>query len=100
MQTLKTGTSSEQARVLSREEVLKALEALIHRMDTIEAQCKDGFPLYSPGTAGQWVVSPGGSWVGGFWSGWWWLRARITGSISDKRKASDICGRLSSKIAD
>ena len=85
--------------MLSREEVLKALEALVHRMDIIEAQCKDGFPLYSSGPADQWVVSPGGSWVGGFWSGWWWLRARITGSISDKRKASDICGRLSSKIA-
>ena len=98
MQILRTGNSDEQARVLSREEVLKALEALIHRMDAIEAQCKDGFPLYSPGAAGRWVVSPGGSWVGGFWSGWWWLRARVTGSISDKRKASEICGRLSSKI--
>jgi unsaturated chondroitin disaccharide hydrolase len=98
MQTLRTGTGSEQAPVLSREEVLKALEALVHRMDTIEAQCKDGFPLYSPGPADQWVVSPGGSWIGGFWSGLWWLRARITGSISDKRKAIDICGRLSSKI--
>ncbi|PTR17575.1 unsaturated chondroitin disaccharide hydrolase [Nitrosospira sp. Nsp2] len=99
MHLMKEGSSNEQAQMLSREEVLKALESLIRRMDTIDAQCKDGFPLYSPGSTDQWTVSPGGSWVGGFWSGWWWLRARVTGSISDKCKAAEICARLSSKIA-
>lgn len=99
MDITRTGTSSEQAQPLSREQVLRALDSLIHRMDTIEAQCKDCFPLYSPSSTSQWSISPGGSWVGGFWSGWWWLRARITGSISDERKASEICQRLSSKVA-
>ncbi len=36
--------------------------------------------------------------LGGFWSAWWWLRSRITGSALDQRKASDICRRLSQKM--
>lgn len=86
-------------QLLSQEEMTNALALMIHRMEAIDSRCADGFPLYSPGTADQWVISPGGSWVGGFWSGWWWLRSRITGSALDLRKASDICQRLSSKIS-
>ncbi|MBN9126214.1 MAG: glucuronyl hydrolase, partial [Nitrosospira sp.] len=84
--------------LLSRKEMVHALELMIRRMDAIDSCCADGFPLYSPGSAGQWVTSAGGSWVGGFWGGWWWLRSRITGAVPDRRKASDICRRLSSKI--
>jgi len=86
-------------QLLSREEMMNALGLLVHRMDAIDANCANGFPLYSPGTTDQWIASPGGSWVGGFWSAWWWLRARLTGSASDQRKASGICQRLSQKIS-
>jgi unsaturated chondroitin disaccharide hydrolase len=86
-------------QLLSREEMMNALGLLVHRMDAIDANCANGFPLYSPGTTEQWIASPGGSWVGGFWSAWWWLRARLTGSASDQRKASGICQRLSQKIS-
>lgn len=37
--------------------------------------------------------------MGGFWSAWWWLRARLTGSASDRCKASGICQSLSQKIS-
>lgn len=86
-------------RLLTREEILIAIELMIARMDAIDANCADGFPLYSPGRDDQWIISPGGSWAGGFWSGWWWLRARVTESTSDQRKASQICQRLTEKIS-
>ncbi len=100
MHTLKTkicNTEDTEER-LSREQMMNALELLVHRMDTIDTNCANGFPLYSPGTTDHWMISPGGSWVGGFWSGWWWLRARLTKSASDQRKASGICLRLSPKL--
>lgn len=84
--------------LLSHEEMRHALELMIHRMDAIDANCANGFPLYSPGSTDQWLVSPGGSWVGGFWAGCWWLRAKVTESKSDRRKASAICQRLDNKI--
>ena len=85
--------------LLSRKEMAHALELMFGRMDAIDSRCADGFPLYSREAANQWVISPGGSWVGGFWGGCWWLRSRITACASDLRKASDICQRLSQKIS-
>ncbi len=98
MYTLKTKTCNTEERLLSHEQMMNALELLVHRMDAINANCANGFPLYSPGTTDHWMISPGGSWVGGFWSGWWWLRARLTNSASDQRKASGICLRFSPKL--
>ncbi|HVW64059.1 MAG TPA: glucuronyl hydrolase [Nitrosospira sp.] len=98
MQSLEGKAGSVDMPLLSCEELMRALELMIRRMDIIDSGCAGGFPLYSPGNAGQWVTSAGGSWVGGFWGGWWWLRSRITGAAPDRRRASDICGRLSSKI--
>lgn len=83
---------------LTRKEILTAIGLLITRMDAIKNQCGDNFPLYSPGTEDRWTVSPGGSWVGGFWAGWWWLRAHVAGSMSGQQKASQICQLLSQKI--
>ncbi|SEM69573.1 glucuronyl hydrolase [Nitrosomonas marina] len=83
---------------LSHEEITLAIELLINRMNRIESMCGNQFPLYSSGADGHWVTSRGGSWTGGFWGGWWWLRARITQSKSDQIKAIAICRRLSSKI--
>lgn len=85
--------------LLSREEIMHALELMVHRMEVIDSGCANAFPLYSLGTTDRWVVSSGGSWVGGFWSGCWWLRSRITGSTSDQCKASEICQRLSGKTS-
>lgn len=98
MHILEEKAGSADTPLLSRKEMVHALELMIRRMDAIDSCCADGFPLYSPGSAGQWATSMGGSWVGGFWGGWWWLRSRITGAVPDRRKASDICRRLSSKI--
>ncbi|SOD41131.1 glucuronyl hydrolase [Nitrosovibrio sp. Nv4] len=85
--------------LLTHGEMMSAIDLMIHRMDAIDSSCTDAFPLYSPGTTDRWVTSSGGSWVGGFWSGCWWLRSRITGSASDQCKASDICQRLSQKVS-
>jgi unsaturated chondroitin disaccharide hydrolase len=97
MHILEKKACRPQTTLSSREEMMHALELMLRRMDAIDARCTDGFPLYSPGEAGQWVTSPGGSWVGGFWGGWWWLRSRLTGSAADMRKAAEISRRLSSK---
>lgn len=94
----KTPGNTADEKLLSREEMLRALELMIHRMDAIDANCANGFPLYSPGSTDQWLVSPGGSWVGGFWAGGWWLRAKVAESRSDQHKASAICQRLDNKI--
>ncbi len=95
----KTPCNTADEKLLSHEEILHALELMIYRMDAIAADCTNGFPLYSPGSTDQWLVSPGGSWVGGFWAGCWWLRAKVTESGSDRHKASAICQRLDNKIS-
>lgn len=74
------------------------LQALFNRMDLIAAQCGDAFPLYSIADSDQWRTSKGGSWVGGFWSGCWWLRALVTGSAVDKEKAIELSEKLAYKI--
>lgn len=84
--------------LLTHEEMMSAISLMTHRMDAIDSSCADAFPLYSPESTDRWVTSSGGSWIGGFWSGCWWLRSRVTGSALDQRKASDICQRLSQKI--
>lgn len=84
--------------LLSRQEIKLAIKSMLDRMVYIDSICIDSFPLYAPANTGQWKTSSGGSWIGGFWSGWWWLRAYITNSISDRVKANDLCRRLSSKM--
>ena len=86
-------------QLLSNKEIQSTIDLLIHRIEYIDSICNNGFPLYSPGKTSQWIISSGGSWIGGFWSALWWLRSRITGSEADQRKASDICQRLSSKLS-
>lgn len=85
--------------LLSDQEMQTAIELLIYRMEQVASMCDQGFPLYSPGRTSQWIISSGGSWIGGFWSAWWWLRSSITGAASDQRKAAAICQRLSSKLS-
>jgi unsaturated chondroitin disaccharide hydrolase len=75
-----------------------AIQSLFDRMDSIEKQCGDAFPLYSIGNSDQWLTSQGGSWMGGFWAGCWWLRARLTQSNADYAKALVLCEKLSDKI--
>ena len=83
---------------LSSVEIGAALDAFCQRMDVIEAQCGQNFPLFSPGVSSVWTVSQGGSWIGGFWGACWWLRSHLQGSHSDQKKASLLCMRLGSKI--
>ncbi len=80
-------------------EMLQAIESLFCRMDAIDQQCGNEFPLFSPGESNRWTVSQGGSWAGGFWSACWWLRAKVTDSIEDQRKASAISRQLAAKTA-
>ncbi|MBA5604234.1 glucuronyl hydrolase [Duganella sp. FT3S] len=84
--------------VLSRTEIMATLDHLCARMDWIEAQCTEGFPLYSPGTDNAWTVSQGGSWVGGYWAACWWLRAHLRRVESDRQKARLLCRRLAAKM--
>ncbi|OQW39457.1 MAG: glucuronyl hydrolase [Proteobacteria bacterium SG_bin4] len=84
-------------RPVSTQEMIDAIESLFRRMDAIDQQCGSEFPLFSPGNSNTWKVSQGGSWAGGFWSACWWLRARVTDSVRDQRKASVISQQLAAR---
>ncbi len=81
-------------------EMNTALESMFKRMDDISIQAKEGFPIFSPKDSNQWLISRSGSWTGGFWAGLWWLRAKMTGSASDREKAEEICTRLEARLND
>ncbi|WP_053151344.1 hypothetical protein [Pseudomonas sp. Pf153] len=84
---------------LRLDEAYRAIAAMIKRMDQIQASCGDGFPLYCAGPDSHWKVSAGGSWLGGFWSGLWWLRAYRSAHLEDRRQARQITERLRDKLA-
>jgi unsaturated chondroitin disaccharide hydrolase len=75
-----------------------ALHSLLTRLNDIDSQCAAGFPLYSIGNNSEWLISQSGSWMGGFWTGCWWLRAHLTQSTADYAKAVALCEKLSDKI--
>ena len=85
-------------QLLSSKEMIDVIELMFRRMEMIDDICENGFPLYSPGNTNRWIVSPGGSWTGGFWGACWWLRSRITESAFDQCKAALICQQLTAKI--
>lgn len=88
-------TTGEQ--LVSVQEMIDAIESLFCRMDAVDKQCGSEFPLFSPGNSNAWTVSQGGSWAGGFWSACWWLRAKVTDSVRDQRRASEIAQQLVAK---
>lgn len=83
---------------LSQEESARAIGALLMRLDTVEELSKDGIPLYSPDWSSRWVISRRGSWMGGFWAGLWWLRAKFSGTAADRGIAQSIRRRLRSQL--
>lgn len=86
-------------KALSQVEIEHALTLLFNRMDTIKADCGEKFPLFSPDTQDNWLLSKRGSWAGGFWGGWWWLRAKVTGDSTAKAYAENICHKLAPQLA-
>ncbi len=72
--------------------------ALLQRLEDIDRQCNEHFPLYSIGNSNKWQLSQGGSWMGGFWVGCYWLRARRSQSAHDYAKAVAWCEKLTDKI--
>ncbi|QOJ19891.1 MAG: glucuronyl hydrolase [Gammaproteobacteria bacterium] len=85
-------------QLLSTSEMIGALESMFRRMEMIDNFCAHDFPLYSLRDTNTWMISSGGSWTGGFWGACWWLRAKMTESADDQRKAAAICRRLAAKI--
>lgn len=93
------GMSNElTASTLSRAQRSRAIDALLLRLESIEQTCGEAFPLYSPALEDRWTLSSGGSWLGGFWAGLWWLRARVSGAAADRDKAIRIGQRLAGKL--
>lgn len=82
-------------RPLTGAETQRAIEAILSRLEQIDAVCGEGFPLYYDGA---WKVSAGGSWLGGFWAGLWWLRAVHSGRPTDRQQALRIAERLRDKL--
>ncbi len=95
---MSTPYCSTDDQLLNPNEMLTAIELMFRRMEMIDNICRHDFPLYSPTNTNAWTTSSGGSWIGGFWGACWWLRAKITESASDQRKASSICQQLAAKI--
>jgi unsaturated chondroitin disaccharide hydrolase len=83
---------------LSREECRNALEALLARVGVLGQRFPKGVPLYAPGRSDEWTVSEGGSWVGGFWCGLWWLRALVGHAPADREHAAELCRHLRNKL--
>ena len=69
MHILETKRCNTEEQLLSREEMMNALGLLVHRMDAIDVQLRKRLPPLFARDHDQWIASPGGSWVGGFWSG-------------------------------
>ena len=83
---------------LRLDEAYRAIVAIFGRMDQIQASCAEGFPLYCTEAGSHWKVSAGGSWLGGFWAGLWWLRAHRSASLGDRQQARLITERLRDKL--
>ncbi|QBZ90154.1 glucuronyl hydrolase [Pseudomonas viciae] len=83
---------------LRLDETYRAIAAILRRMEQIQASCAQGFPLYCTGADSHWKVSAGGSWLGGFWAGMWWLRAHRSALLDDRRQARRITERLRDKL--
>lgn len=79
-------------------EVQGAIDQLLARLALIHAACGEAFPLYCRGLEQPWKVSAGGSWLGGFWAGLWWLRAFCSGADHDRQQAEQISQRLADKL--
>ncbi|MDG9675833.1 hypothetical protein [Micromonospora sp. DH14] len=77
-----------------------ALEALLRRVPMVAGQVGDRFPLYADPVSGAWVSTRRGSWTGGFWAGWWWLRTAVTGLPADQATAREWTHRLAPRTAD
>ncbi|CAG1021648.1 Unsaturated glucuronyl hydrolase [Patescibacteria group bacterium] len=78
-------------------ELQHALNLLLQRLTDIQEQCQNKFPIYAMNNK-PWFASSGGSWVGGFWAGCWWLRALITQDAADLTQAQTIAQSLASKL--
>lgn len=83
---------------LSAEECGVALDALMARVGELGRRFPTGVPLYALGRSDQWVVSEGGSWVGGFWAGLWWLRVRLGREPAGCDRAEELCRHLRNKL--
>jgi unsaturated chondroitin disaccharide hydrolase len=55
-----------------------ALDHMMIRIDDTAVQGKNGFPDYADPETGRWILSPDGSWTGGFWNGMLWLAYATT----------------------
>ncbi|SCF18922.1 unsaturated chondroitin disaccharide hydrolase [Micromonospora haikouensis] len=77
-----------------------ALEAMLRRLPIVAGQVGDRFPLYADPVSGEWVSTRRGSWTGGFWAGWWWLLAAVTGLPSDQATAREWTHRLAPRAAE
>ncbi|MEU8264981.1 hypothetical protein AB0C02_30755 [Micromonospora sp. NPDC048999] len=77
-----------------------ASDVLLRRVETVAAQVGDRFPLYGNPVSGVWTSTRRGSWTGGFWAGWWWLRAAVTGRPDDHVAAREWTHRLAPRAGD
>jgi unsaturated chondroitin disaccharide hydrolase len=56
----------------------RALDHMTVRIGDTAIQVGNGFPDYADPETGKWIISPDGSWTGGFWNGMLWLAYATT----------------------
>lgn len=78
----------------------RALQALMTRVDIIEQQVGDRFPLYRDPHTDVWITTRRGSWAGGFWVGLLWLRAVVSHEAGHHDIAVTWTQRLLPRAAD
>ncbi|MFH8991112.1 sugar ABC transporter permease [Streptomyces sp. NPDC017940] len=71
-----------------------ALGAVLGRVTVGLGEVGARFPLSADPATGRWTTTRRGSWTGGFWAGLLWLRARHTGSATDRTAAEACTARL------
>ncbi|TLM79550.1 hypothetical protein ACONUD_01360 [Microbulbifer harenosus] len=92
-------TTSEQATATKPATApLSCARAIGRYLSRLAGDCGDAVPLFREQQNPQWQLSAGGSWMGGFWSGCWWLQAHLSGRAADRARALSICRQLAAKL--
>lgn len=92
------GRNSRVPKQAPRMNFFQAADGIMNTLGRIAGISEHAFPLFADAQNGQWQLSSGGSWMGGFWCGSWCLRAKLSGHASDRYIASLILEHLVSKL--
>lgn len=74
-----------------------AIDRMLIRVRDTAGRAGNSFPHWADPESGQWTVTAGGDWTGGFWVGMLWLAGRGTGEEHFRQLAGQWAGRLGAR---